>query len=245
MDVLVVDNHPLVHLVMPSIIKSAVADAVVHAATDFEGALRLARSLNDIQLVLLDLGLGESSGVQTLIEFRKRFPTLRTVVFTAEEDAATIESSLNAGASGYILKTSPADVIASAIRRVLAGDVYTPPLVLTSGSKLSTKSGAVLGTGANPNRSMPLTERQIDVLTLLAKGYRNRQIALKLNVTEGTVKQHVHAIYQSLGISSRTEAMIAAGRLGICVGDADDKNKNQPVSGTPVGVMRNRTRGCS
>ena len=198
MDVLIVDDHPIIHETLGAVVKRALPGATVRAEKDLAGAIDCARRLNKLELVLLDLGLPGCTGIEALRRFRKALPRARVAVVSATEDPACMRSALEAGAVGYILKTSAPSVMVAAVRLISEGGTYVPPEAM---------SGAPDAVG--------LTERQADVLRLLMKGLPNRQIAERLDIAENTVKQHPHAVYKALGVLSRTEAIVAAARRGI------------------------------
>ncbi|HVL34816.1 MAG TPA: response regulator transcription factor [Burkholderiales bacterium] len=206
MDVLVVDDHPMLHETLGAVVRSVLPGAVVHGEMDLAGGLSKARELQALDLVLLDLGLPGCTGIEALLRFRKALPRARVVVISANEDSAAVRAALDAGAAGYVPKTSPPRVIAEALRFIVEGGVYVP--------------AEVLGTPAAPRRPIRLadlgiTERQGDVLRLLVRGLTNGQIASALAISRNTVKQHAHAAYRALGVSSRTEAVVALARMGI------------------------------
>jgi DNA-binding NarL/FixJ family response regulator len=203
MDFLLVDDHPMIHETLSAVVRSVVPQARIHTEHDLAGALSCAHALPDLQLVLLDLGLPGCSGIDALVRMRKALPRARIAVVSASDDEESVRSALDAGAVGYVPKTSAPRVVAEALRLMLEGNVYVPP-----------------GTGGAPRKSasmadLGLTGRQADVLRLVAKGLPNAEIARRLSISENTVKQHAHSAYRMLGVSSRTEAMVVLARLGI------------------------------
>jgi DNA-binding NarL/FixJ family response regulator len=206
MDVLLIDDHPIIHETLGAVVRSLVPDAQIHSEIDLGGAITKARQLKDLGLVLLDLGLPGFSGVEALVRFRKAFPRARIIIISATEDSDSVRSALDAGAVGYMPKTSTAKVMSDAIRLVLDGGFYVPPQAM----------GTVLPTKKPPSLAdLGITERQADVLRLVAKGLPNIEIGRKLNISENTVKQHAHAAYRALGVSSRTEAMVVLAKMGL------------------------------
>jgi DNA-binding NarL/FixJ family response regulator len=206
MDVLLVDDHPILHDTLAAVVRSVVPQAHVHSEMDLVNAISQARQLRTLELVLLDLGLPGFSGIEALERFHKALPRARVAIVSASEDAASVRAALDAGAVGYLPKTLQPKVMADALRLILNGGIYVPPQAM----------GAV-----PPPRKLPsladlgVTERQADVLKLVAKGLSNLEIARTLNISENTVKQHAHAAYKALGVSSRTEAMVVLGKMGI------------------------------
>lgn len=206
MDVLLVDDHPILHQTIGAVVRSIVPDVQLHSEMDLGGALTRAHQLKALDLVLLDLGLPGCSGIEALERFRKALPRIRVAVISANEDSDSVRAALDAGAVGYIPKTSLPQVMADALRLILGGGVYVPPQAM----------GAVPPARTPPKLSdLGITERQADVLRLLAKGLPNSEIARQLNISENTVKQHAHQAYRALGVASRTEAMVVLAKMGI------------------------------
>jgi DNA-binding NarL/FixJ family response regulator len=206
MDVLLVDDHPILHETLRAVVASVAPQAQFHGETDLGGGVSKARQLRDLRLVLLDLMLPGCSGIEALVHFLKVLPRARIVVISATEDSSSVRAALDAGAVGYLPKTSPPKVIAEALRTVLEGGSYSPPQAMGAVPQLRTPR--TLG-------DLGITERQADVLNLVTKGLSNSDIARALNIAENTVKQHAHAAYRALGVSSRTEAMVALAKMGI------------------------------
>ena len=150
------------------------------------------------------------TGVDGIGRFRVSFPHIPVVVLSAAEEHEHIERLLANGALGFISKASPSEVILGALNLVLAGGVYVPPSLLSRAAE-GRNSTIELGTGNQET----LTRRQVDVLRELAKGQNNKQIAKSLSVTEGTVKIHLASIFRILNVSSRTEALLLAQKMGL------------------------------
>jgi two-component system, NarL family, nitrate/nitrite response regulator NarL len=206
MDVLLVDDHPILHETLRAVVASVAPGGRFHGETDLGAGVSRARQLKELQLVLLDLGLPGCSGIEALVHFLKVLPRARVVVVSATEDSESVRAALDAGAVGYLPKTSPPKVIAEALRVVLQGGTYVPPQAMGAVPHVKTpRNLADLG----------ITERQADVLRLVCKGLSNLEIGRQLNIAENTVKQHAHAAYRALGVSSRTEAMVALAKMGI------------------------------
>lgn len=206
MDVLLVDDHPILHETLRAVVASVAPEAQFHGETSLGGGVSKARQLKDLQLVLLDLLLPGCTGIEALIQFLKVLPRTRVVVISATEDSDSVRAALDAGAVGYLPKTSSPKTIAEALHAVLQGGSYVPPQAM--GAVPQVKTPLTLG-------DLGITERQADVLKLVTKGLPNSEIARQLNIAENTVKQHAHAAYRALGVSSRTEAMVALAKMGI------------------------------
>jgi len=206
MDVLLVDDHPILHETLRAVVTAVAPEAQFHGETSLGGGISRARQLKDLQLVLLDLLLPGCTGIEALVQFLKVLPRARIVVISATEDSDSVRAALDAGAVGYLPKTSNPKIIAEALRGVLEGGSYVPPQAM--GAVPHLRAPLTLG-------DLGITERQADVLKLVTKGLPNSEIARQLNIAENTVKQHAHAAYRALGVSSRTEAMVALARMGI------------------------------
>jgi DNA-binding NarL/FixJ family response regulator len=200
MKVLVVDDHPLIREALRNVLAELDAQFELLESADSAGALRIVAARPDIDLVLLDLNLPDAEGFTTLEELRRRRPATAVVVCSAQHDHRLVTRAIALGAAGYIPKSTSHEVMVSALRLVCAGGMYLPPEVLAA---------------AQPGAAEPqLTARESQVLALMLEGKSNKRISRQLGMAEATVKNHVTAILKALGASNRTEAVIAAGRLG-------------------------------
>jgi len=199
MNVLIVDDHPMVLEYLSSAVGKALPDAIVRTAGDLQAALELAGEVR-LDMVLLDLGLPGCGGIDSLLRFRKAYPDVRAVVVSAEDDHASIRGALAAGAAGFILKTAGPKVVVNALRLVAEGGRYIPPEAIAPEPD---------GNGARAPDAK-LTERQRVVLACMLKGRSNAHIAKELKISEGTAKQHAHAVYAAFGVSSRADLILAA-----------------------------------
>ena len=207
MRALVIDDHPLIHEIMPAVLRKALGEVTVATEATLEAGLARAAGSVPPDLVLLDLGLPGCEGIDALARFRLQFPELPVVVLSADCDRDSILGALDSGASGYIPKTAKPEVMIAALKLVAAGGIYVPPEALKELAKPMARTPR--GDG------MELTERQRDVLRLILKGYTNERIATELAIAPNTVKQHAHAIFVQLGVSTRAEAVVAAAHLGL------------------------------
>ena len=204
MKVLLADDHPLFREGMKPVLHKLDADLEIIEAVDYPSAFTAMHQAGEVDLALIDLYMPGMSGVDGVIRFRAAFPEIPLVVLSASELAEDIHRLLSAGALGYVTKSSPSEVILGALRLVLAGGVYIPPSLLNNH-----------GGEHDPSRPAPLTVRQVEVLQELAKGQSNKQIAKSLDVTEGTVKIHLAAIFRILKVNNRTEAVLVAQKMGL------------------------------
>ncbi len=204
--ILIVDDHPLFR----EALKQAIAGGVPNASVSQTGSLDAARALLDkddnYDLVLLDLRMPGVQGLSGLIYMRAQYPNIPVVIITAADDQGLVQKALNLNASGFIPKTSGIETIVEAVNAVLKGEIWVPGGYdqLTAGDKELDDIARRIAT---------LTAQQIRVLMMLKEGLLNKQIAYELNVSEATIKAHVSAILQKLNVSSRTQAVIAAGRI--------------------------------
>jgi DNA-binding NarL/FixJ family response regulator len=212
MRILFVDDHPLMADALRLAMSALDSRTEVDSAPDLDKGLQLAASTPELDLVMLDLGLPGCTGLQALERFRERHPALPVVVFSGTSEPAFITQALDMGAMGYIPKTSPRDVLVSAVRLVISGGVYIPVEALKAGGDGAARAGRP---GPGSAAELKLSARQAEVLSLLLKGLPNKLIARRLNIAENTTKIHVSAVLHALGVSSRTQALVAASRLGL------------------------------
>lgn len=152
--------------------------------------------------MLLDLNLPDSRGLDTLMQLREAAPMARVIVLSADDRAETVMAALDGGASGFIPKSADATALDQALRTVLGGGVHVPPAVAR---------GPDAGTGSE---LPPLTARQLDVFRCLVSGLSNKLIARELALSDSTVKTHVQAIFDKLGVTSRAQVVLHAARMG-------------------------------
>jgi len=203
----IADDHPLFRGALKQALSGLDNVATILEAGDFEAAKALVKDHEDLDLVLLDLSMPGVSGLSGLISLRGIHPSAPMVVVSAHDDPQTIRRSLDLGASGFISKSASMDDIRAAISAVLAGDVAVP-----AGVDLGVEHDAEIS--AIIRRMQSLTPQQTRVLSMLAEGLLNKQIAYELGVSEATIKAHVSAILQKLDVDSRTQAVIMLNKMG-------------------------------
>ena len=203
--ILVADDHPLVRGALKQALKGLAADEAITEAGTFEDVSKSLASA-DQDLVLLDLTMPGVQGFSGLIYLRAQHPATPVVVVSGNEDRAVIRRCIEFGASGFIPKSVDVDTMRAAIGAVLEGGSWTPPDVDLSAPADKETSDLVRRLGS-------LTPQQVRVLMMLSEGLLNKQIAYELGVSEATVKAHVSAILQKLGVESRTQAVIAASKI--------------------------------
>jgi DNA-binding NarL/FixJ family response regulator len=206
--ILVVDDHPVVREGLVAIIEAQDDMTVVGEAGDGSQAIAIYKAAKP-DVVLMDLAMPGTDGVQAIEGMRAFDPEARVVVLTAYDTDERILRAVEAGARGYLLKGAPRDDIFRAVRVVNLGGSLLEPAVA---GKLLNRVGDILRGGAPEEE---LTPREQDVLNLMARGFRNKEIAFELHITERTVKFHANAIYRKLDVGGRTEAVSKALQKGM------------------------------
>jgi len=202
----IADDHPLFRGALREAVTGLFENVDIAEAGTFNEVAELLDRGNDVDLVLLDLTMPGVRGFSGLMYLRAQYPGVPVIVVSANDDPAAIRRCMEFGASGFIPKTLGVEAMRAAISRILSGGVWTPPDVdLTAGSDAETAE--LMG------RMATLTPQQVRVLMMLSEGLLNKQIAYQLSVSEATVKAHVSAILQKLGVESRTQAVIAAAKI--------------------------------
>ena len=231
MKVLLVDDHPLILSALQTVIRGLGDDVVVDGVDSAAGARAVLQRDADYDLLLLDLSLGDADGFDVLVELRQTWPALPVVVVSASERASDVIRAIDLGAMGFVPKRSSNAQLTEALQMVMSGGLYVPPMMLglqgaaqpesdTVPSVMQTR-GAPLGSAAQADShqrvpslaSIGLTPRQSDVLALLLKGLPNKLIARELKLSVETVKDHVAAVLRALGVSTRTQAVLAVSQM--------------------------------
>ena len=202
----IADDHPLFRGALRQAVAGVMPSAVIDEAGTFEELTALLECDAETDLVMLDLSMPGVSGFSGLIYLRAQFPTIPVVIVSASDDVGTIRRSLDFGASGFIPKRFGVETLGDALLKVMAGDIWIPAdtnLAFTADPEMTKLR----------DRLMTLTPQQVRVLMMLSEGLLNKQIAYELSVSEATIKAHVSAILQKLGVESRTQAVIAAAKI--------------------------------
>jgi DNA-binding NarL/FixJ family response regulator len=203
---LIADDHPLYRGALREAVSGLLEQVEIAEAGTFNEVAELLERGSDVDLVLLDLTMPGARGFSGLMYLRAQYPSVPVIVVSANDDPAAIRRCMEFGASGFIPKTLGVEAMRAAISRILNGGVWTPPDVdLSVGS--NTEAAELM------TRMATLTPQQVRVLMMLSEGLLNKQIAYQLGVSEATVKAHVSAILQKLGVESRTQAVIAAAKI--------------------------------
>ncbi|HET8586161.1 MAG TPA: response regulator transcription factor [Casimicrobiaceae bacterium] len=200
--IVIADDHPLMRAALVAALASLGPRVAFLEASRHEDALALITREPAPDLALMDLHMPGAHGVEAIRDMRARAPHVPLAIVSAEDDPSAVRALLALGIAGFIPKTDKPAVIASAVRLILAGGVYVPP-GLVNGAPAS----------AAARDSAGLTERQMDVVRLLARGLSNKAIARELGVSEGTIKVHLLAVFRALDVRNRTSAVLAAKRF--------------------------------
>ncbi len=209
MKLILADDHTLFRNGLALLLKAHDAGCEVWEGDDLDAALASAGAHPDADVALLDLNMPGMEGVHGIRRFVAAHPRLPLIILTGSESLQDIQAVLAAGASGFIPKSSTSAVMLSAIRLVLAGGTYVPPQALAGGQ------GRAVSNDARERTQTQLTERQLQVLCLLAAGKPNKLICRELGIEEGTVKAHIATIFRVLDVANRTEAARVARDIGL------------------------------
>ena len=220
MKILLVDDHVLFREGIALLLRSLVADDSLYQAGTCEEALAQVAKDPSIELVLMDINLPGTSGINAIALIRAEFPLIPVVGLSSSDDKQTILDAIDAGAMGFIPKSSSSAVLFAALQLVLSKGIYIPPeaflrdrgVVRTAAAIPADRSASA--EHANP-KDLGLTPRQADVLFLILQGKSAKAIAKDLSLSSSTVKIHTSAALRALNVTTRTQAVIAAGRLGL------------------------------
>lgn len=195
-----VDDHPLVREGIATLINDQPDMQLVAQGSTGQGAMQLYREQKP-DVMLMDVRLPDMNGIDAMISIRNAFPEARVIILTSSEGDVEMQRALAGGAAGYVIKSMQPQVLLEAIRKVHSGKKSIP-------AEVAARLADHLGDEA-------LTPREIEILQKIAEGYRNRDIAEKLFISEGTVKVHIQHIMGKLGANDRTQAITIAVRRGI------------------------------
>ncbi len=204
--IIIADDHPLVRGALHQAVAGAVEGCSIVECPDIDALTRELDDNDEVNLVLLDLAMPGVRGFSGLMYLRAQHPGVPVVVVSGNEDRGVMRRCIDFGASGFIPKTTDMKAMRAAINVVLEGGTWTPPDVDLS-------APADKDTADIVRRMASLTPQQVRVLMMLSEGLLNKQIAYELTVSEATVKAHVSAILQKLGVESRTQAVITAKKI--------------------------------
>ena len=228
MKVLLIDDHPLILAALQTVIQGLGDDVTVVGVDSASAARQTLRQDGGFDLVLLDLQLGDADGFDVLTEFRAAHPALPVVVVSASDRASDVIRAIDLGAMGFVPKRSSNELLFEALRQVMSGGIYVPPMTLGSeraaapphsGDTVPSFMQRVGAAAEGEFQTQPslaalgLTPRQTDVLALLLQGQPNKLIARELKLSVETVKDHVAAVLRALNVGSRTQAVLAVSQM--------------------------------
>ena len=225
LQVLLADDHALFRDGMRYVLQQLSDQVDILCAGNFDEAIQLAESNPALDLALLDLHMPGSEGVTAIRIFHNRFPAIPLVVVSGTDQRSEIEWAMEYGAMGFISKMSSGKAMVSALRGVLDGGIYFPPELMAQSSLEKTQPlQPVIERAQLNSNKFGLTKRQLEALQYLAEGLSNKEIALKMNLAEGTIKVHVAATYQALQVNSRMDAVRKAQQLGLIAPVREGRN---------------------
>ncbi len=226
MKILIADDHELFLKGLEFILEQNIQNAEITTAQSYTDIFNILKTKNDFDLIVTDLAMPGANWLTAIQTIHKTMPETPIIIISAVFNKELLQQTLDIGVSGYIPKTSPNQLIASAINLVLAGGMYIPHELLYSPKDeqfsqekeqeyIKPLKDLEKITEANAEKNTKkLTERQIDIVKCIAEGLSNKQIAYKLNLTEGTVKVHITFILKLLNVKNRTSAVIEAAKRG-------------------------------
>ncbi len=195
---LIADDHPLVREGLQHVLKHINSEQVILQAEDYSQAQEIIKQHSDIDLILLDLCMPYMNGMASLYELRQNLPCTPIVIISASDNINDIQGAIKNGANGYIHKSSSHEIMLNALRLILSGGLYLPPQWNTQPSP----------------ENNTLTQRQKEVISLIALGKANKEIAREFEISDKTVKAHLSEIFKRLQVSNRTEAVHQARKIG-------------------------------
>jgi DNA-binding NarL/FixJ family response regulator len=233
MKILLIDDHPLFREGVALLLKPLVEGLETWEAGSCEEGFALLGQRGNADLVLIDLNLPGLSGLDGLKHLRQEHPAVPVVVMSSADDKDTVMTALDAGAMGFIPKSSTSQVMLGALRLILSHGIYLPPSVfLAARAAPAVSAPPALAAAAPPSGRRPgelgLTPRQADVLHLLLQGKPAKLIGRQLNLSLSTVKAHTSAVLRALNVTTRTQAVLAASRMGL--------RFDEPAQDVPAGV---------
>lgn len=203
-NVLIIEDHPLYRDALIVLLKDSVPTAEIATAASAEEGLRVAANLPKLQLIMLDLSLPGLSGTEAVADFLRVCPTAIIIVISSSEDRRDVSAALRMGARAFISKHVARPVMMNTVRRAFSGELVRPEWIRPShGSVFMEK------------QTLPLSQRQMEIVTFLSRGHSNKEIAAQVGLAEITVKQHLSAIFRVLGVDNRAQAVLAIRRFGL------------------------------
>jgi len=230
---LICDDHPPIRTAVGYIAKELISDIEILEAGGGVEALAMLEQHPDIELILLDLHMPGMNGFDLLSELKLRVPSLPVVVLSSDDTRTAVIDALERGATGYICKSSPTDLLAKFLEHALNGHIALPTAVASAASAHPASDRAPVPAAGRSITDLGLTPRQTQVLGCMLRGMSNKQICRELGLAEGTVKNHAIAVFRAFDVTSRAQAVIEASRRGLSVGewcDLDISADSEPAA---------------
>jgi DNA-binding NarL/FixJ family response regulator len=222
MKILLVDDHVLFREGLSLLLRSLMQDVQLFEAGTVQDALSQIAAHGGMNLILLDLGLPDMVGTEAIGYVRDQYPDIPVVALSSSEDRSTVLSALDRGAMGFVPKSASSSILTGALQLILAHGIYLPPSVFLSDRGIGTESVADKSvrnprppTDRKTATQLGLTTRQADVLYRILQGKSAKLISRELNLSASTVKTHTSAVLRALNVTTRTQAVVAAGRIGL------------------------------
>ncbi len=221
---LIVDDHPMVRDSLHALLESLESTIVTDLALNMKQMTERLQTGPAYQYAVIDLSLPDGNGIEIIKAAQASQPDIPLIVFSGRIEQDLILRCLSMGVVGYVPKTHYNDLITQAFRMILSGQVYIPRQAVTERQQVHYSAMRPIRQVTSDPRQLCLTERQIDVLDLILQGMPNKLICRQLQLAEGTVKVHVSAVLRALGVRNRTQAVIAAGKMGLRVNRTGPSN---------------------
>lgn len=221
MNVLLIDDHALFREGIALLLRPLVSELTVWEADSCEEAFVVLEGRGSADLVLIDLGLPGMSGLEGIVVIRDRYPATPVVALSSADDKDTVLRALDAGAMGFIPKSSTSSVFVGALKLIMARGIYLPPSVFLAGPRRPDdriETARINSTELPPLKrpsDLGLTGRQAEVLYLILQGKPAKLICRELDLSASTVKAHTSAVLRALNVTTRTQAVVVAGKLGL------------------------------
>ena len=206
MKILIADDHALFRDELASRLEKLNSDVVLMQASSFSQALKILEKETDLDMIIVDLDMPDMKWEEGIEQLRQKSNEINMVVISASEDVRSIRKVLASGIKGYIPKRSEPKIMHNALKLILEGGTYIPPALIENNAEMPLNGN---------HRGKTLTNRQSQVLDLIAQGKSNKQIAYEMGVSEATVKLHINALLRSLKVNNRTQAVVTAQKMGL------------------------------
>ncbi len=206
MKILIADDHALFRDELASRLEKLNSDVVLMQASSFSQALKILEKETDLDMIIVDLDMPDMQWEEGINQLKQKSDNASVVIISASEDMRNIRKILATGIKGYIPKRLEPQIMHNALKTIMEGGIYIPQALVENNSETTSNSN---------RRGKTLTNRQSQVLDLIAEGKSNKQIAYEMGVSEATVKLHINALLRSLKVNNRTQAVITAQKMGL------------------------------